>query len=179
MFCFVNLRGCLRDLGDWTSVWFICSFGLPFSDNWWYFALCKVISQWFSMVAFSQTRALHHPNECLHWWECVESLRCVEVEKKKRLKAPCVGIYWGHASPWPKNAKMSAVSKVVVWPWLVPIFVQRWHVCFDIGGMEAYLDVGTKNSVSKGVMVAIRYQYSFLSLSDSAFSPLHSSSFLG
>lgn len=74
---------------------------------------------------------------------------------------------------------MSAVSKVVVWPWLVPIFVQRWHVCFDIGGMEAYLDVGTKNSVSKGVMVAIRYQYSFLSLSDSAFSPLHSSSFLG
>lgn len=86
MFCFVNLRGCLRDLGDWTSVWFICSFGLPFSDNWWYFALCKVISQWFSMVAFSQTRALHHPNECLHWWERVESLRCVEVEKKKKAQ---------------------------------------------------------------------------------------------
>lgn len=83
MFCFVNLRGCLRDLGDWTSVWFICSFGLPFSDNWWYFALCKVIPQWFSMVAFSQTRALHRPNECLHWWECVESLRSAEVEKKK------------------------------------------------------------------------------------------------
>lgn len=45
IFCFVNLRGCVKDLGGCISVWLTCSFGLAFSAIQCYLKLFKVLSQ--------------------------------------------------------------------------------------------------------------------------------------
>lgn len=55
MFCFVNPRGYVRDSGGYISVWFTCSFDLAFSATLCHLKLFKVLSEWFSVVDFSQT----------------------------------------------------------------------------------------------------------------------------
>lgn len=54
MLCFVNPRGCMRNL-EGIQVWLTCSFDLAFSTTQCCLTLFKVLSQWFSVVDFSQT----------------------------------------------------------------------------------------------------------------------------
>lgn len=83
------------------------------------------------MVNFSQTPG---PFTALmsvyHRWECVESLRCVEVEKKKkkRLQGSIALEYAEGISPFgPKMlCQNGCYFKGLA---LVPVFVERWHLC--------------------------------------------------